>query len=153
MSSKLGRSLLTRCVRTCGQSKNIQTDARLLNTVALRRAPTTWCVDSAFISNISRQSIRCYSEKPAIHSRIEGLVAGKPLVVFMKGTPAQPMCGFSNAVCQILRMHGVPPFDSYNVLEDEELRQGIKEYSNWPTIPQVSPDLGVRKAKIVSSSI
>jgi len=55
----------------------------------------------------------------------------------MKGTPEQPLCGFSNAVCQILRMHGVPPFDSYNVLEDEELRQGIKEYSNWPTIPQV----------------
>jgi len=55
----------------------------------------------------------------------------------MKGTPEQPMCGFSNAVCQILRMHGVPPYDSYDVLEDEELRQGIKEYSNWPTIPQV----------------
>jgi len=55
----------------------------------------------------------------------------------MKGTPEQPLCGFSNAVCQILRMHGVPPFDSYNILEDEELRQGIKEFSNWPTIPQV----------------
>jgi len=55
----------------------------------------------------------------------------------MKGTPEQPQCGFSNAVCQILRMHGVPPYDSYNILEDEELRQGVKEYSNWPTIPQV----------------
>ncbi|MBS2600067.1 Grx4 family monothiol glutaredoxin, partial [Salmonella enterica subsp. enterica serovar Typhimurium] len=57
--------------------------------------------------------------------------------VFIKGTPAQPMCGFSNAVVQILRMHGVENYGSYNVLEDQEIRQGIKNYSNWPTIPQI----------------
>lgn len=55
----------------------------------------------------------------------------------MKGTPAAPRCGFSNAVVQILDFHGVKQYDSYNVLEDDDLRQGIKEYSNWPTIPQV----------------
>lgn len=55
----------------------------------------------------------------------------------MKGTPAAPKCGFSNAVVQILDFHGVKQYDSYNVLEDDDLRQGIKEYSNWPTIPQV----------------
>lgn len=58
----------------------------------------------------------------------------------MKGTPAAPKCGFSNAVVQILDFHGVKQYDSYNVLEDEDLRQGIKEYSNWPTIPQVFID-------------
>ncbi|XP_002740444.1 glutaredoxin-related protein 5, mitochondrial-like [Saccoglossus kowalevskii] len=68
---------------------------------------------------------------------IEGLVKKDPIVVFMKGVPEKPMCGFSNAVVQILRMHGVDKYASYNVLEDEDLRQGIKDFSNWPTIPQV----------------
>ncbi|KAF7270557.1 hypothetical protein GWI33_016511 [Rhynchophorus ferrugineus] len=54
----------------------------------------------------------------------------------MKGVPEQPQCGFSNAVVQILRMHGVK-YDAHNVLQDDSLRQGIKDYSNWPTIPQV----------------
>ena len=54
----------------------------------------------------------------------------------MKGVPAEPRCGFSNAVVQVLRMHGVE-YDSHDVLSDESLRQGIKEFSNWPTIPQV----------------
>nr|CAH7758800.1 unnamed protein product [Callosobruchus chinensis] len=54
----------------------------------------------------------------------------------MKGVPEQPQCGFSNAVVQILRMHGVK-YDAHNVLQDEDLRQGIKDFSNWPTIPQV----------------
>lgn len=67
---------------------------------------------------------------------IKKLVDNKKVVVFMKGVPEQPQCGFSNAVVQILRMHGVP-YESHNVLADEALRQGIKEYSNWPTIPQV----------------
>lgn len=55
----------------------------------------------------------------------------------MKGTPAQPMCGFSNAVVQILRMHGVDDYAAYNVLDNQDLRQGVKAFSNWPTIPQV----------------
>ena len=71
-----------------------------------------------------------------ISKRISGLVANSDVVVFMKGVPSAPRCGFSNAVCQIFRMHNVE-IDSHDVLEDEELRQGIKEYSNWPTIPQV----------------
>ncbi|XP_061172836.1 glutaredoxin-related protein 5, mitochondrial-like [Saccostrea echinata] len=71
---------------------------------------------------------------------IDGLVKNKKLVVFMKGTPAAPQCGFSNAVVQIFNFHGVKDYDSYNVLDDANLRQGIKEYSNWPTIPQVFID-------------
>ncbi|NXL57128.1 GLRX5 protein, partial [Chordeiles acutipennis] len=60
-----------------------------------------------------------------------------PVVVFMKGSPAQPLCGFSNAVVQILRLHGVEDYRAHDVLQDPDLRQGIKNYSNWPTIPQV----------------
>ncbi|XP_013776493.1 glutaredoxin-related protein 5, mitochondrial-like isoform X2 [Limulus polyphemus] len=70
---------------------------------------------------------------------VDELVKKNKVVVFMKGDPDAPRCGFSNAVVQILRMHGVT-YDSHNVLEDENLRQGIKEYSNWPTIPQVYVD-------------
>ncbi|KAL6096292.1 glrx5 [Pungitius sinensis] len=65
------------------------------------------------------------------------LVKKDKVVVFMKGTPAQPLCGFSNAVVQILRMHGVDDYAAYNVLDDSELREGVKAFSNWPTIPQV----------------
>ena len=75
-------------------------------------------------------------EKTDISTRISGLVAKSDIVVFMKGVPSAPRCGFSNAVCQIFRMHNVE-VDAHDVLEDEELRQGIKEFSNWPTIPQV----------------
>ncbi|XP_076314021.1 glutaredoxin 5 [Tachypleus tridentatus] len=67
---------------------------------------------------------------------VDELVKRNKVVVFMKGDPDVSRCGFSNAVVQILRMHGVT-YDSHDVLEDENLRQGVKEYSNWPTIPQV----------------
>ncbi|XP_062901784.1 glutaredoxin-related protein 5, mitochondrial [Mobula hypostoma] len=73
----------------------------------------------------------------ALRRRLDSLVKKDKVVVFIKGTPAQPMCGFSNAVVQILRMHGVEGYGAYNVLEDQEIRQGIKNYSNWPTIPQI----------------
>ncbi|XP_066532392.1 glutaredoxin-related protein 5, mitochondrial [Hoplias malabaricus] len=69
--------------------------------------------------------------------KLEELVKQRKVVVFMKGTPEQPLCGFSNAVVQILRMHGVEDYSAHNVLEDQELRQGVKAFSNWPTIPQV----------------
>ncbi|WVR05334.1 Grx4 family monothiol glutaredoxin [Kwoniella sp. DSM 27419] len=70
---------------------------------------------------------------------IDNAVQTNPLVVFMKGTPEAPQCGFSRAVCQILDVQGVPreKIVSYNCLEDQELRSAIKEYSEWPTIPQV----------------
>ncbi|CAG2162252.1 unnamed protein product [Oppiella nova] len=69
-------------------------------------------------------------------SKIDKLVANKKVVIFMKGDPQQPRCGFSNAVVQVLRMHGVD-YDAHDVLSSEELRKGIKEYTSWPTIPQV----------------
>ncbi|KAI9835829.1 MAG: monothiol glutaredoxin grx5 [Sclerophora amabilis] len=70
---------------------------------------------------------------------IDKAVATAPVVLFMKGTPETPQCGFSRASIQILGLQGVDPskFTAFNVLEDEDLRQGIKEYSEWPTIPQL----------------
>uniref|UniRef100_A0A2R5LGE8 Glutaredoxin-related protein 5, mitochondrial n=1 Tax=Ornithodoros turicata TaxID=34597 RepID=A0A2R5LGE8_9ACAR len=72
----------------------------------------------------------------AAQDRIPELVKSGNVVVFMKGVPENPRCGFSNAVVQILRMHGVS-YKAYDVLEDESLRQGIKDYTKWPTVPQV----------------
>jgi monothiol glutaredoxin len=70
------------------------------------------------------------------NDRIDALVKQNKILVFMKGTKLMPMCGFSNNVVQILNTLGVP-YETVDVLEDPEIRQGIKEYSNWPTIPQV----------------
>ena len=68
--------------------------------------------------------------------RIDDLVATSPVFVFMKGNKLMPQCGFSNNVVQILHSLGVA-FETFGVLSDGEIRQGIKEYSEWPTIPQV----------------
>lgn len=68
--------------------------------------------------------------------RIEALIASSPIFVFMKGNKLMPQCGFSNNVVQILHAIGVP-FETFDVLSDMEIRQGIKDYSEWPTIPQV----------------
>ena len=74
--------------------------------------------------------------QPEVKQRIENLVNSNKIVVFMKGTKLMPQCGFSNNVVQILNVMGVP-YETYDILDDPEVRQGIKEYSNWPTIPQV----------------
>jgi monothiol glutaredoxin len=72
-----------------------------------------------------------------VQKRIDQLVKGNRVVLFMKGTPQFPMCGFSGRAVQILKACGVDDLASVNVLEDEDLRQGIKQYANWPTIPQL----------------
>ena len=68
--------------------------------------------------------------------RIEADITANPVVLYMKGTPVFPQCGFSARVVQILSHVGVP-FKGVNVLEDAEIREGIKTYTNWPTIPQL----------------
>jgi monothiol glutaredoxin len=73
---------------------------------------------------------------PSTRQRIETLVASSPVFVFMKGNKLMPQCGFSNNVVQILNALAVP-FETFDVLSDPEVRQGIKEFSDWPTIPQV----------------
>ncbi|AFY76891.1 monothiol glutaredoxin, Grx4 family [Pleurocapsa sp. PCC 7327] len=73
---------------------------------------------------------------PELKERIEQIVNSHKIVVFMKGSKLMPQCGFSNNVVQILNVLGVP-YETVDVLQDADLRQGIKEYSNWPTIPQI----------------
>jgi monothiol glutaredoxin len=76
---------------------------------------------------------------PELKERIDNLVNQHKILVFMKGNKLMPQCGFSNNVVQILNTLGVP-YETVDVLEDYEIRQGIKDYSNWPTIPQVYID-------------
>lgn len=72
-------------------------------------------------------------------AKIDKLVKENKVLVFMKGSKLMPQCGFSNNVVQILNTLGVP-YETVDVLADYEIRQGIKEYSNWPTIPQIYID-------------
>jgi monothiol glutaredoxin len=72
-----------------------------------------------------------------IEQRIDQIVQSSDVVLFMKGTAQFPMCGFSGRAIQILKACGVSRPATVNVLEDEAVRQGIKQYSNWPTIPQL----------------
>jgi monothiol glutaredoxin len=74
-----------------------------------------------------------------LRKRIADTIARGRVMLFMKGNPAMPQCGFSAAVVGILKEEGVP-FDSYNILADQELREGLKEYSSWPTFPQLYVD-------------
>ncbi|XP_077124807.1 glutaredoxin-related protein 5, mitochondrial [Ranitomeya variabilis] len=97
----------------------------------------SWSVSRVSAALRSSGVRRLLSDSSVSREHLEGLVKKDKVVVFMKGSPAQPLCGFSNAVVQILRMHGVDKYAAYNVLEDQDLRQGVKNYSNWPTIPQV----------------
>ncbi|WP_310460032.1 Grx4 family monothiol glutaredoxin [Sphaerotilus sp.] len=71
------------------------------------------------------------------HQKIDTLVKGNPVVLFMKGTAQFPQCGFSGRAIQILKACGASQITTVNVLEDPEIRQGIKDYANWPTIPQL----------------
>lgn len=75
-------------------------------------------------------------EKKTIETRIADEVKANPIVMFVKGSPQFPMCGFSKGVMDVFRHLGVP-FKTIDVLEDPEVREGIKKYTNWPTIPQV----------------
>lgn len=72
-----------------------------------------------------------------VQQRIADLVKSNRVMLFMKGTAQFPMCGFSGRAIQILKAAGATDLKTFNVLEDEEVRQGIKDYANWPTIPQL----------------
>ena len=75
-----------------------------------------------------------------VQQRIADLVQQNRVVLFMKGTSQFPMCGFSGRAVQILKACGVNDLTTVNVLEDEGIRQGIKDFANWPTIPQLYVD-------------
>ena len=73
---------------------------------------------------------------PELKAKIDKIVTDNKVMVFMKGSKLMPQCGFSNNVVQIMNTLGVP-FETLDVLDNPDIRQGIKEYSNWPTIPQI----------------
>merc|ERR1712157_279702 len=77
------------------------------------------------------------NEKNDLNSKLEKLVNQKKIMLFMKGTPSAPQCGFSNQIVQILKEQNVNDYGTFNILEDMEVRQGLKIYSNWPTYPQL----------------
>ncbi|CAO3680923.1 unnamed protein product [Umbelopsis ramanniana] len=93
--------------------------------------PTTY---SRFAAPVSARWI-----SDSLKSKLDQAVKDNEVVLFMKGTPDEPMCGFSRAAVQIMQVQGVDfgKIKTFNVLEDAELREGVKEYSEWPTIPQV----------------
>ncbi|KAJ2162228.1 monothiol glutaredoxin grx5 [Coemansia sp. RSA 552] len=105
--------------------------ASLLRTTAARAAAAR-----ALPRLVGSPAARRFITDRAKHT-IESAVADNPLIVFMKGSPDEPMCGFSRAVIQILQMHGVDEIAGVDCLQDPEIREGIKEFSDWPTIPQV----------------
>ena len=72
-----------------------------------------------------------------VQDQIKEQLASHPVVLYMKGTPKAPMCGFSATAVQILQANNLPLFFSVNVLEDQAIREGIKQYADWPTIPQL----------------
>jgi monothiol glutaredoxin len=74
-----------------------------------------------------------------VRARIQTLIAQSKVMLFMKGTKSFPACGFSNTVVQILKKEGVP-FETFNILSDPDVRQGLKEFSSWPTYPQLYVD-------------
>ncbi|CAO1625264.1 unnamed protein product [Sympodiomycopsis kandeliae] len=108
---------------------------------ATLRTATSRPSANLFLSHSQSPSslIRAAQLSTEARKKIDTAVQADPLVIFMKGTPELPMCGFSRAVCQIMEVQGVKPelLKTYNCLDDPELREGIKEYSSWPTIPQV----------------
>ena len=75
-----------------------------------------------------------------VQQRIDSIVKGGRVVLFMKGTAQFPQCGFSGRAIQVLKACGAGDLKTVNVLEDDEIRQGIKDYANWPTIPQLYID-------------
>ncbi|KAH6656123.1 monothiol glutaredoxin-5, mitochondrial precursor [Truncatella angustata] len=107
-------------------SSGFRQAARPMARQAMRPAPFITTFQNRWLSAETKQAI-------------EKAVGAAPVVLFMKGTPELPQCGFSRASIQILGLQGVDPnkFAAFNVLEDQELRSGIKEFSDWPTIPQL----------------
>ncbi|MBW0543890.1 hypothetical protein O181_083605 [Austropuccinia psidii MF-1] len=132
---------------------------RALSPIPIRNPDPSTCLDAIFYANVLRSSsvhsgLHSRPHLPSIGSRlsrplssksqnsIQAAIRDNPVVVFMKGTPDTPQCGFSRAVLQVLDLHDVPytKIKTFNCLEDQELRQDIKEFSEWPTIPQVYID-------------
>ena len=105
--------------------------ATLLTPTTAFTAPTT----QPLIARTTTTLYQSTSDDPT-QSRIQSLVDSNPVLLFMKGTKLFPQCGFSNTACQILQSYNID-FETVDVLSDESIRQGVKVFSDWPTIPQL----------------
>jgi monothiol glutaredoxin len=85
---------------------------------------------------VQRTAIEEENKNLDISERIKNLISASPVFLFMKGTPDMPQCGFSANVIKILNHHGVS-YKTFNILSDMDIREGVKQYSNWPTYPQL----------------
>lgn len=112
----------------------------LRSVCAVRAGPVSSAAPRRLFSDDSHDDFKPVSKAPGdlltVEEDIEQSVSQNPVFIFMKGTPERPMCGFSNMACRILDAHNVV-YSSADVLSDPELREGIKAYTHWPTIPQV----------------
>ena len=81
--------------------------------------------------------VKKIDENTDLNSEIDGWVKNNKVVLFMKGVPQMPQCGFSNYVVQVLNFYGIKDFRAIDILEDDVLRETVKQYSNWPTYPQL----------------
>lgn len=95
--------------------------------------------DPATAPQFSSNEMNGEQSKEALNQRLSELVKAAPVMLFMKGTPSAPQCGFSRQTVSILREKGVR-YGFFNILADDEVRQGLKEFSEWPTFPQVYVD-------------
>lgn len=82
------------------------------------------------------EEIATFYDTSSVKERIEKIIKDHPIVLFMKGNAQAPMCGFSSNSCMILKKFQAP-FKTYDILKDAELRQALKDFSNWPTFPQL----------------
>ena len=113
------RTVLVQRLRQDGHlAAAVGTASEAIHALALKKETPNWIMDNP------------------TKDKIQNLIDANPVMVFMKGTKLMPQCGFSNNVVQILNSLGVE-FGTFDVLADYEVREGIKEYSDWPTIPQV----------------
>ena len=98
-------------------------------------APKSTLLSCRVVSDVAKTTPLFMADE-ATQSKIQGLVDGNPVLLFMKGSKLFPQCGFSNTAVQILNSYGIN-FETVDVLADDSIRQGIKEFSEWPTIPQL----------------
>ena len=85
---------------------------------------------------VSAPSVDEQPKKSALHNRLKSIITSSPIMLFMKGSPSAPRCGFSRQACEILTSYNLH-FGYFDILTDDEVRQGLKEYSDWPTYPQL----------------
>ncbi len=116
---------------------------RLLRTGGRARRPVAFFVTESGshddFKKVSKKPPTDLNDAEAVQSLIAQTVKENPVIVYMKGTPQQPMCGFSMQAVRVLNALGVD-FSSVNVLENPEIREGVKKFSDWPTIPQLFVD-------------